>query len=100
MHFYKQEPIFSRINGNSLRITEIRILCGDCCDVLRRVPDNCVDRIVSSTPHNFGLEYDRCCDMLSWQRYFTGLKATLNERICVLKWNGCLAFSIQPFFSG
>lgn len=98
--FYSPESLFSQSNGGLPAAYRNTIVCGDCCDVLRLIPDNCVDMIVTSPPYNFGLEYDRCCDTLSWQRYFTGLKAVLNECIRVLKWSGRLALNIQPLFSG
>ena len=91
--FYSPESLFSQSNGDLPAAYRNTIVCGDCCDVLRLIPDNCVDMIVTSPPYNFGLEYDRCCDTLSWQRYFTGLKAVLNECIRVLKWSGCLLYT-------
>ena len=93
--FYSLKSSFSQINGELPATYRNTIVCGDCCDVLRRIPDNCVDLIVTSPPYNFGLEYDRCCDTLSWQRYFTLLKDVLNECIRVLKWSGRLALSGQ-----
>ena len=88
--FYSPEPLFPQINGVLPAAYRNTIVCGDCCDVLRRIPDNCIDLIVTSPPYNFGLEYDRCCDTLSWQRFFTLLKDVLNECIRVPLFSGQL----------
>ena len=40
----------------SLPLDEIRL--GDCMDLLKALPDTCVDLIVSSPPYNLGKEYE------------------------------------------
>ena len=98
--FYNPKPSFSPKNGELPAAYRNTVVCGDCCDVLRRIPDNCVDMIVTSPPYNFGREYDCRCDSLSLQQYLSGLKSALDECIRVLKWSGRLALNIQPLFYG
>lgn len=99
LDFYRSDTSSSQTNKKFPLAYRNTIVCGDCCDVLRRIPDNCVDMIITSPPYNFGQEYDCCCDALSWQQYFSGLQTVLNECIRVLKWSGRLALNIQPLFS-
>ena len=59
------------------QLTEIpvdRILHGDCLELLRGLPDGCVDLIVSSPPYNLGKEYE----------YKRALAVYLEEQIQVL----------------
>lgn len=35
------------------------IVCGDCLDVMRQMPDGCVDLAVTSPPYNIGKEYEK-----------------------------------------
>ncbi len=78
---------------------ENRIACGDSLDVLKRLPDNCVDLMLTSPPYNFGLDYEASEDADRWQDYFDKLFAILDETIRVLKHGGRLVINIQPLFS-
>ena len=53
-----------------------RIICGDSEDVLKMVPANSIDIIITSPPYNFGLEYknDTKNDAIHWEEYFRKLK--------------------------
>ena len=35
-----------------------RIICGDCLDVMKDMPDNSVDLVLTDPPYGIGLEYD------------------------------------------
>lgn len=51
-----------------------KICCGDCLDVMKQMPDEFVDLIVTSPPYNFGLDqYDEHKDTKSWNEYFDTL---------------------------
>lgn len=41
------------------------IYCGDCLDLMRRIPDNSVNIILTSPPYNVGLKYDGFEDKLT-----------------------------------
>ncbi len=44
-----------------------KIYCGDCLQIMRQMPDEFVDLIVTSPPYNFGLdEYDSHRDTKTW----------------------------------
>jgi site-specific DNA-methyltransferase (adenine-specific) len=50
----------------------VRVIRGDCLDVLRTLPDGCVDAVITDPPYNVGLEYagdesgDRKADYAGW----------------------------------
>jgi len=77
-----------------------KIYCGDCLEVMRRIPDEFVDLIVTSPPYNFGLdEYDRHTDTKGWEEYFDNLYRVWRQSYRVLKPGGRICVIIQPLFS-
>ncbi len=42
------------------------IICGDCLDVMRDWPDDCVDLVVTSPPYNIGKGYATHKDKMKW----------------------------------
>jgi DNA modification methylase len=78
-----------------------RIFCGDAGKILQRIPDECVDIIVTSPPYNFGQSYagDPHDDTYEWNVYFSQLYAIWRECARVLKPGGRFAVNIQPLFS-
>lgn len=78
---------------------ENQIICGNSEEILRQLPDNCVDLIFTSPPYNFGLEYHQQDDDHYWQDYFDRLFAIFHQCIRVLKFGGRIAVNVQPLFS-
>ncbi|NLP37586.1 MAG: site-specific DNA-methyltransferase [Firmicutes bacterium] len=78
---------------------ENKIICGNSEEILRQLPDNCVDLIFTSPPYNFGLEYHQQDDDHYWQDYFDRLFAIFDQCIRVLKFGGRIAVNVQPLFS-
>jgi len=77
-----------------------KIYCGDCLQIMRQMPDNFVDLIVTSPPYNFGLdEYDRHIDTKSWGEYFDTLYQAWSQSYRILKPGGRVCVVIQPLFS-
>jgi DNA modification methylase len=78
-----------------------RIICGDALMALHRMPDRCVDLVITSPPYNFGHVYaqDEHDDTREWNDYFTTLNKTWSECYRVLKPGGRMAVNIQPLFS-
>ncbi|MXW08067.1 MAG: site-specific DNA-methyltransferase [Gammaproteobacteria bacterium] len=98
-HFYTNGALFDD-KAHALPEPYIdQILCGDSENVLRQLPNNCIDLIFTSPPYNFGLGYDAQEDSTQWQNYFEKLFAILDECIRVLKYGGRLAINIQPLYS-
>ena len=77
-----------------------QIYCGDCREIMRQMPGESVDLIVTSPPYNFGLdEYDNHSDTRSWPEYFATLAQVWYQSYRVLKWGGRLCVVVQPLFS-
>jgi hypothetical protein len=76
-----------------------RIICGDSEEVLKKLPNNCIDLIFTSPPYNFGLGYDTTPDGINWNKYFDKLFAIFKECIRVLKYGGRIIVNVQPLFS-
>jgi len=99
MYFYARASEFSK------EINEVpdefinKIICGDSEDVLKELPDNCIDIIVTSPPYNFGLGYDMTVDGIDWNKYFDKLFRIFLECIRVLKYGGRIVVNVQPLFS-
>ena len=94
---YKKE--FSMQNNELLNDKLNQIMCGDSLDILRTMPDNCVDIVLTSPPYNFGINYNATDDANAWQGYFDTLFAIFKECIRVLKSGGRIIVNIQPMFS-
>lgn len=75
------------------------IICGDSLEVLKTLPDNCVDLVFTSPPYNFDMDYDKHKDNVDWEQYFKMLFDTFKECIRVTKYGGRIIVNIQPFFS-
>ena len=76
-----------------------KIICGNSLEVLRKLPDNCVDLVFTSPPYNFNMDYDEHNDNTNWNEYFEMLFNIFKECIRVLKHGGRIIVNIQPFFS-
>ncbi len=78
-----------------------KIICGDSKKVLSKMPDGCVDIIITSPPYNFGLDYksDNKNDTKKWVDYFNQLNEIWRECARVLKPGGRFCVNIQPLFS-
>jgi len=86
---------------NNLMPTEFtnQIICGDSLEVLKKLPDNCVDLVFTSPPYNFGMGYDTHDDQTDWQQYFKMLWNIFDECIRVIKHGGRIIVNTQPLFS-
>ena len=76
-----------------------QIICGDSEEVLKNLPDNCVDLVFTSPPYNFGLDYSSNNDAKSWELYFKKLFEVFDQCIRVLKYGGRIIVNVQPLFS-
>jgi len=78
---------------------ENAIVCADSLELLKKLPDRCVDVMLTSPPYNFGLEYSQGDDYKKWSDYFERLFAILDETKRVLKRGGRMIINVQPLFS-
>ena len=75
------------------------IICGDALDVLKDMPDNRIDMILTSPPYNFGRDYDVADDSRDISTYMYRLFLIFDQCIRILKSGGRLVINIQPLFS-
>ncbi|MDH7594210.1 MAG: site-specific DNA-methyltransferase [Methanomicrobiales archaeon] len=78
-----------------------RIICGDAAEVMKAIPDDSIDIIITSPPYNFGHAYcgDPEEDTREWGEYFRCLRQIWTESYRVLKKGGRIAVNVQPLFS-
>lgn len=98
-YFYARDNTFSEVNNDLPAEFGDSIVCGDSADVLKSLPDNCVDIVITSPPYNFGLDYDANEDGIEWEKYLDKLFAVLSECVRVLKYGGRILINVQPLFS-
>jgi len=99
MHYYANDNQFSQENTNLPKEYVDKIICADSEELLKKLPDNCIDLVFTSPPYNFGLEYSSTNDDHYWEKYFDKLFAIFAECVRVVKWGGRIAINIQPLFS-
>lgn len=75
-----------------------KIICDDSTKFLQKLPDNCIDLVLTSPPYNFCRNYDLHADENDWNAYFQILYSVLLQCIRVLKFGGRLVINIQPAF--
>ncbi len=79
---YKKE--FSK-ETNEIQSCLNQIYCEDSLEFLKKLPNNCIDIVLTSPPYNFGINYSTTQDANLWQEYFNTLFAIFKECIRVLK---------------
>ncbi|NVM01414.1 MAG: site-specific DNA-methyltransferase, partial [Candidatus Helarchaeota archaeon] len=71
----------------------------DSLEILKKLPNNCIDLVFTSPPYNFGLGYDTTEDGIDWEKYFKKLFDIFKECIRVVKFGGRIIVNIQPLYS-
>jgi len=65
-----------------------KIICGDCLEVMKEMPNECVDLVVTSPPYNLGIDYGSYKDNLSWVEYYDWSQQWMKELFRILKNDG------------
>jgi site-specific DNA-methyltransferase (adenine-specific) len=71
-----------------------KIINGDCTEVMKTLPEGCVDLIVTSPPYGVGIEYDVHDDDMLVDEYFKFTERWMTEAFRVLKDDGRIAINI------
>jgi site-specific DNA-methyltransferase (adenine-specific) len=71
-----------------------KILNGDCIEVMKTLPEGCVDLVVTSPPYNVGIDYDSHDDRMSMEDYWEFTRQWLTEAYNRLKDDGRIAVNI------
>lgn len=99
IYYYAQDNKFSKKNNEIHPQFENKIICGDSEEVLKKLPDNCIDLVFTSPPYNFGLDYENHKDGTKWDDYFDKLLRVFKECIRVVKYGGRIVVNVQPLYS-
>jgi DNA modification methylase len=97
LHYYANDNNFSKVNVESPILNEI--ICGDSLDVLKKLPDNCIDLTLTSPPYNFNREYNEYNDLQTNEKYFEELFEILKEVCRVTKYGGRVIINVMPLYS-
>lgn len=73
-----------------------KIICGDCLEIMRQIPDGSVHLAITSPPYNLGIDYDVHNDGLAYRNYLDWLKEVWIETKRVLAIGGRFALNIAP----
>jgi len=65
-----------------------KIVLGDNSEVLKEIPDNSIDLVVTSPPYNVGIGYETWNDRMPWEEYYNWCRKWLYEIYRVLKDDG------------
>ena len=68
-----------------------KIICGDCLEVMRDIPDESVDLIITSPPYNCGKDYE---EELSDKEYYDFILPITKEWRRILKLEGRFAINV------
>jgi len=71
-----------------------KIICGDCLEIMKEMPDKSVNLVITSPPYNCGIDYDVYKDNLEYFDYLEFTKNWLLEVFRVLKDTGRIALNI------
>ena len=71
-----------------------KIINGDCVEVMKSLPDGCIDLLVTSPPYNVNVSYDVYDDGRSMYDYWEFTRQWLSESLRILKDDGRVAINV------
>lgn len=73
-----------------------KIICDDCLETLKNIPDNTFHLAITSPPYNVGKSYDNHFDNMKYDKYLDWLMEVWKETKRVLVPGGRFALNIAP----
>lgn len=67
---------------------------GDCIEVMKQMPENSVDLVVTSPPYNCGIKYDTHDDFMMMEDYWAWTEKWLTQVFRVIKNDGRVAINL------
>ncbi len=71
-----------------------KIINGDCVELMKDIPESCIDLVVTSPPYNVGIQYDTHIDNVMMPEYWVWTEKWLTEVYRLLKDDGRVAINI------
>jgi len=71
-----------------------KVVCMDCLEGMKQMPEGCVDLVVTSPPYNCRKDYGNFEDQLPWPRYYEWIRGVISECYRVLVPGGVLALNV------
>ena len=68
--------------------------CGDCVDLLKQIPDESVDLVITSPPYNIGKEYEKKIDI---EQYVLQQTEIINECVRTIKDSGSICWQVGNY---
>ncbi len=82
-----------------MKIELDKVYHGDCIEIMKQLPDECVDLIFADPPFNIGVRYDKWKDNLKYEEYLQWSESWLKEAYRLLKKNGSIYVAIGDEFA-
>lgn len=76
------------------------VVCGDCLDIMRQIPDGSIDLIFADPPFNAGKDYGDFDDSKEVEDYYSWLLVRLEEMVRILRVGGALWLMNSPTHIG
>ncbi len=87
-------PKTLKIDSNFNSSNEIVVYPGDCLKLLKSIPDESIQLVVTSPPYNIGKEYEK---KLTLESYFEQQKKVIEECVRVLLPGGSICWQVGNF---
>jgi len=71
-----------------------KIIQGDCCSVMKEIPDESVNLVFADPPFNIGVKYDNYNDIKSFDEYMDWTEEWIDHVLRILKSDGSLYIAI------
>ena len=75
-----------------------KIISGDCVEVMKTLPLDSVDLVVTSPPYNVGIDYDSYDDKMSMEDYWNFTRQWLTEAYKTLKDDTIVYYKTDQYY--
>ena len=98
----KLKKKFIRFNNRIAMKKRFNLICGDCLDAMKQLPDESIGLVFTSPPYNVGVDYEVYKDNLPFNEYLDWIENVFTESIRLLVAGGHLVIQIantgrQPY---
>lgn len=83
--------------GEDMEVNQI--ICGDCIEIMKSLPDKSVDLVFADPPFNIGIKYDTHNDNMPYEEYYKWSEKWIGEIGRLLKNNGAIYIAIGDEFA-